>query len=98
MPVALAATRERSMQRPLMNGPRSVIRTLSIYHWPCSSRRRGCRSAGAVRGRQGVGVEPFARRRPAPVVAVPHAVLARNAGFRLCHSDVDRADRGEKIA
>lgn len=29
IPIALAAARVRSMQRPLINGPRSLIRTLT---------------------------------------------------------------------
>jgi hypothetical protein len=52
---------------------------------------------GAVRSRQGVGVEPFARRRPAAVVAVPDTVLTGDAGFLLGHGDVDRYDTFKEI-
>lgn len=50
-----------------------------------------------MRRRQGIGVELLARSGLAPVVAIPDAGLAGNAGFIARHGDVDRVNAGKKI-
>jgi hypothetical protein len=81
------------MQRPLMNGPRSEIRTstdrpLALFVTVAWLPKRLVRCAAV----SSVGVEPTAGRCPAAVIAVPHAILAGDAGFLSGHGDVDGYD------
>lgn len=85
------------MQRPLMNGPRSLIRTRTDRSLALFITVTWLRSAWCDARRLGRYVEPFAGSRPAAVVAIPNAVLAGDARFFLGHLDVDRDNAFEKI-
>ena len=52
---------------------------------------------GAMRRRQGVGVELSARSRSAAVVPVADAIVAGDAGFDIRHLDVDGTSSRENV-